>query len=230
MTLPQGSINMCKCEEIIELNPSSHNTSDSSSNSDDTNSLSSYPNALRLRFAPNAKDIYIAAGNYEEIMKWKDILSLYCKRSVHKIESSPLKSMKMNNKKLTSPTMNNPIDLNDFEAIDNIDEIDEDNELENLNVKADEEYDNEFNNDEHGNEFVYDDKELTSMRIKKSSLNNGKGEFYYKYQNNVANCQSLSSSSSSSSSSTANRNRSETLKLKMVSGIKKSKLTFDFFS
>lgn len=213
---------MCKCEEIIELNPSTINTSDSS-NSDDTSSLSSYPNALRLRFSPHAKDIYIAAGNYEEIMKWKDILSIYCKRSVHKADSSPIKTIKMN-KKLTSPKMNKQIDLNDFDAIDDINEIDEVN---NENI-CDEDYDEEYDDNEPENEYVYEEKELTSMRINnnndaKVNGDAGKREFYYDYQNNVVNCQSLSSSSSSSSSSNANRNKSETLKLKMVSGIKKSK-------
>ena len=67
LTLPQGRINMCKCEEIIELNI--NNSSHSSNNNNHSSSLVSYPYSLRLSFSPPNKDIYIAAGNYEEISK-----------------------------------------------------------------------------------------------------------------------------------------------------------------
>ncbi|CAF0783627.1 unnamed protein product [Brachionus calyciflorus] len=60
LTVPQGRINMAICENISELcNQSDVNTS-------------SYPNSLCLKFAKPLKDIYIAAGNYEEMVKWKE--------------------------------------------------------------------------------------------------------------------------------------------------------------
>ncbi len=42
--------------------------------------MSSYPNALCLKFSPPNKDIYIAAGNYEEMCKWRDVLMFHCTR------------------------------------------------------------------------------------------------------------------------------------------------------
>ena len=67
LTLPQGRINMCKCDEVIELISSSSNGGGAKSK--DGTGLASYPYALRLRFQAPMKDIYIAAGNYEDIVK-----------------------------------------------------------------------------------------------------------------------------------------------------------------
>lgn len=44
--------------------------------------LSSYPYSLCLKFSPPNKDVYIAAVNYEDIAKWRDILSFHCRRHV----------------------------------------------------------------------------------------------------------------------------------------------------
>ena len=53
---------MCKCEEIIEIGKSGGDVIVASS-------LASYPNSLRIRFQATNKDVYIAAGNYEEMAK-----------------------------------------------------------------------------------------------------------------------------------------------------------------
>jgi hypothetical protein len=64
LTLPQGRINMSKCEEINELSALANVDANMAS------LANSYPNAIRLKFSPPNKDVYIAAaGNYEEILK-----------------------------------------------------------------------------------------------------------------------------------------------------------------
>lgn len=247
LTLPQGRINMCKCEEIIELNI--NNSSHSSNNNNHSSSLVSYPYSLRLSFSPPNKDIYIAAGNYEEISKWKDILSLYCcKRSIHKTESTPIgktpsatttentnkKTVNTKNYKISAATtkVNKPINLDEFESIDDIDDIEDDLDLDdeeknNADLIQDdgEDYDEEYDDDElDEDEYEYDENEFTTVRIKNSSNLKPNGDSFYNYNYPSSKNQSLStSSSSSSSSSNLNRNRNESLKLKMMSGIKKSK-------
>ena len=66
LTLPQGRINISKCESIIEL---THLNSGNAKTNELIGGLVSYPNSLCLKFAPPNKDVYIAAGNYEEIAK-----------------------------------------------------------------------------------------------------------------------------------------------------------------
>ncbi|RNA12967.1 outspread isoform X2 [Brachionus plicatilis] len=66
LTVPQGRINMSMCEHIAEL-----------SNKAD---FVSYPNSLCLKFAKPSKDMYIAAGNYEEMIKWKEVICSYASK------------------------------------------------------------------------------------------------------------------------------------------------------
>ncbi len=71
MTLPQGRINISKCESIVELN-ARHNDMDvnvTGGGNGNGGGLVSYPNSLCLKFSSPNKDVYIAAGNYEEIAK-----------------------------------------------------------------------------------------------------------------------------------------------------------------
>ena len=72
MTLPQGRINISKCENILELANNSHQQQQQHSNANDIEKMGgliSYPYSVCLKFSPPNKDIYIAAGNYEEITK-----------------------------------------------------------------------------------------------------------------------------------------------------------------
>jgi hypothetical protein len=62
LTVPQGRIDISKCINIIELNENKNEMI--------IGGLVSYPNSLCLRFTPPSKDIYIAAGNYEEMAKY----------------------------------------------------------------------------------------------------------------------------------------------------------------
>jgi hypothetical protein len=99
LTLPQGRINISKCESIVELN-TRHDidvamTSTSSNIGGGGGSLVSYPNSLCLKFSPPNKDVYIAAGNYEEIAKWRDVLLFHCSR--HLSVTSILKNDKAHN-------------------------------------------------------------------------------------------------------------------------------------
>lgn len=57
---------MSMCEHIAEL-----------SNKTD---FVSYPNSLCLKFTKPLKDMYIAAGNYEEMFKWKDVICSYASK------------------------------------------------------------------------------------------------------------------------------------------------------
>jgi hypothetical protein len=108
LTLPQGRINIAQnCDEIIELNNISnaknldHQTSSSSS-------IVNYPNCLRLKFNKNTniiKDIYIAAGSYEEISKWRDAILFNCKKI-----------------RFIATTKNNDTDIED--ELENVDYID----------------------------------------------------------------------------------------------------------
>jgi len=201
LTLPQGCINMCKCEGIIELNNhnliSTENDLETSTTGRDFSGLVSYPYSLCLRFSPPNKDIYIAAGNFEEISKWRDILSIYCKRPVHKTESSPVKSV--------TPKEIHLADIDDFQ---NIDDLGDDEEVEAYQEGEEDAYE-------------YDENEFMTL------MSDGRktAEFYYSsgFAENK-NKPSLSSSSSSlGSGSNLNRKRNESLKMKMMSGIRKSK-------
>jgi len=200
---------MCKCEGIIELNnqnpTSTADTTQTSAGSEDSASgLVSYPFSLCLRFSPPNKDVYIAAGNYEEISKWRDILSIYCKRPVRKTESSPAAKQECKETHLA--------DIEDFENIDDL-EDDEEPEYEEEEEEA----------------YEYDENEFMTLR----SDGRKNAEFYYSgglqrppgktSKNKPSLSSSSSSSSSSGSGSNLTRKRNESLKLKMMSGIRKSK-------
>lgn len=196
-----------------------------------------YPNSLRLRFAAPNKDIYIAAGNYEEISKWRDVLSLYCKRTVHKTESSPIKVIHQSSDKTTTATTKTSYSalnkvagqqqqqqhLDEFEHIENIDDIDDIDDIDALDADDLEEDLEDIdeqpldkNNDFYDEDYEDDEYEFDELATVKRQQNDN---FYYKY---TSKNQSLSSSSSSSSSSNTTRKENNNLKMKMVSGLQKS--------
>ena len=107
LTLPQGRINIAQnCDEIIELN-NNNNNNNKKKNLDQTSSIINYPNCLRLKFKNTIiKDIYIAAGSYEEISKWRDAILFNCKKI----------------RFIATTTKNNDTDIED--ELDNVDYID----------------------------------------------------------------------------------------------------------
>lgn len=148
LTLPQGRINLRNCEEIIELINTNTNPT-----SNEINSSISYPNCLRLKFSN--KDIYIAAGNYEEIIKWRDVLMFNCKQIILTEDKK---------------TTNNLI--KEFETLD--DELDDDKANLNEQKEEDDEYqDTEFE-DEYEKEFESIDS--SSYNYKQTNLNRNRND------------------------------------------------------
>ena len=87
-----------------ELN---NNNNNNNKNLDQTSSIVNYPNCLRLKFKNTIiKDIYIAAGSYEEISKWRDAILFNCKKI----------------RFIATTTKNNDTDIED--ELENVDYID----------------------------------------------------------------------------------------------------------
>ena len=184
LTLPQGRINISKCDDIIEL----------SNSSTDLGGLSSYQNSLCLKFAPPNKDIYIAAGNYEEMSKWRDVLAFHCQRhhslSNHKEQNTRCKT------KNGKPTEANIDQLEDF---DNIDDINENDDIDENEINAI--MNNNMSNAIDESDPIYDEHQAKddefSLKLNKTKLN---AKYYSSYENAA----------------------SKNIKLKMMSELKRS--------
>ncbi len=153
---------MKKCEEISELV--------GNISFEDVTKI--YPNSLRLRFAAPHTDIYVAAGNYEEISKWKEVLSMYCKRVSAKADSSATTTSPPAPASLDSKATKSTNKLANFDDMDNMDDIDDidamDEELEELDGKnhahEDAYYDEEYEDDVIDNVYEYGDVKQQNQR------------------------------------------------------------------
>ncbi len=145
--------------------------------------MSSYPNALCLKFSSPNKDIYIAAGNYEEMCKWRDVLMFHCSRHRnsksfhhhhrlhhhHKHQKSNTESNNNNNNNKTLHSSNKSISkksksTNRHNTLNDVDDDEEDlvelngEDLDDEEINLDEEFNN-ANNDYYGDDLLGDDEE-----------------------------------------------------------------------